>query len=120
MRQTTLTLALGVVFSSFAYAESLPEFVGETIVVTPTRTPLADVDAPFASEVHTRHMIEQSGATTLYDYLAQHTSLLVLPSYGNKASPKIDMRGFGIGDGYQNIVVSLDGRRLNNIDMSSQ
>ena len=120
MRQTTLTLALGVVFSSFAYAESAPEAVGEIIVVTATRTQLTDVDAPFASEVHTRNMIEQSGATTLYDYLAQHTSLLVLPSYGNKASPKIDMRGFGIGDGYQNIVVSLDGRRLNNIDMSSQ
>ena len=120
MRQTTLTLALGVVFSSFAYAEIQPEVIGDAIIVTANRTPLADVDAPFASEVHTRNMIEQSGATTLYDYLAQHTSLLVLPSYGNKASPKIDMRGFGIGDGYQNIVVSLDGRRLNNIDMSSQ
>ena len=120
MRQTPLALALSVVFSSFAYAESAPEAVGEIIVVTATRTQLTDVDAPFASEVHTRNMIEQSGATTLYDYLAQHTSLLVLPSYGNKASPKIDMRGFGIGDGYQNIVVSLDGRRLNNIDMSSQ
>lgn len=116
MRQTTLSLALGVVFSSFAYAEPVPEAVGETVIVTATRTPLVDVDAPFASEVHTRNMIEQSGATTLYDYLAQHTSLLVLPSYGNKASPKIDMRGYGMGDGYQNIVVSLDGRRLNNID----
>src|SRR4030066_275659 len=64
--------------------------------------------------------IEQSGAPTLYDYFAQHTSLQVLPSYGNKASPKIDMRGYGIGDGYQNIVVTLDGRRLNNIDMGPQ
>jgi len=120
MRQTTLTLALGVVFSSFAYAEPVPESVGETIVVTATRTPLADVDAPFASEVHTRNMIEQSGATTLYDYLAQHTSLVVLPNYGNKFTPKLDMRGYGMGDGYQNIVVSLDGRRLNNIDLAPQ
>lgn len=120
MRQTPLALVLGVVFIASAHAETLPEFIGETIIVTPTRVPLADTAAPFASEVHSRRMIEQSGATTLYDYLAQHTSLLVLPSYGNKASPKIDMRGFGIGDGYQNIVVSLDGRRLNNIDMSAQ
>jgi iron complex outermembrane receptor protein len=120
MRQTSLALALGVAFIASAHAETLPEFIGETIVVTPTRVPLADIAAPFASEVHSRRMIALSGATTLYDYLAQHTSLLVLPSYGNKASPKIDMRGFGIGDGYQNIVVSLDGRRLNNIDMSAQ
>lgn len=120
MRQTPLALALGVVFSSFVQAEPVPEAVGETVIVTATRTAQVDVDAPFASEIHTRNRIEQSGATTLYDYLAQHTSLQVLPSYGNKASPKIDMRGFGIGDGYQNIVVSLDGRRLNNIDMSAQ
>ncbi len=120
MRQTALSLALCAVFASPAFAETQPDFVGETIVVTPTRVPLADTDAPFASEVHSRRMIEQSGATVLYDYLAQHTSLLVLPSYGNKASPKIDMRGFGIGDGYQNIVVSLDGRRLNNIDGAPQ
>lgn len=116
MRQTQLALALGVAFVTFAQAETLPEFVGETIVVTPTRVPLADVDAPFASEVHTRSMIAESGAASLYDYLAQHTSVQVLPSYGNTFTPRIDMRGYGIGDGYQNIVVSLDGRRLNNID----
>ena len=116
MRQTSLALALGAAFVNFAHAETLPEFIGETIIVTPTRVPLADIDAPFASEVHTRSMIEQSGAASLYDYLAQHTSVQVLPSYGNKFAPRIDMRGYGIGDGYQNIVVSLDGRRLNNID----
>ncbi len=116
MRQTTLALALGAAFISPAHAEILPEFVGETIVVTPTRVPLADVDAPFASEVHTRSMIAGSGAASLYDYLAQHTSVQVLSSYGNRFTPRIDMRGYGIGDGFQNIVVSLDGRRLNNID----
>jgi iron complex outermembrane receptor protein len=120
MRQTSLALALGIAFNSFVHAETLPEYVGETIVVTATRTPLADIDAPFASEVHRRSKIELSGATTLYDYLAQHTSLLVLPSFGNKATPLIDMRGYGMGDGYQNIVVTLDGRRLNNIDQVPQ
>ncbi len=33
---------------------------------------------------------------------------------------KIDLRGYGIGDGYQNIVVSVNGRKLNNIDMVTQ
>lgn len=116
MRQPLLALALGAVFIAPARAETLPEFVGETIVVTPTRVPLTDVGAPFASEVHTRSTIAGTGATSLVDYLAQHTSVQVLPSYGNKFTPRIDMRGYGIGDGYQNIVVSLDGRRLNNID----
>ncbi|MEQ1593238.1 MAG: TonB-dependent receptor [Thiobacillaceae bacterium] len=120
MRQTSLALALGIAFNSFAHAETLPEYVGETIIVTAARTPIVDIDAPFASEVHSRRMIEQSSATTLYDYLAQHTSLLVLPYYGDKSAPIIDMRGYGMGDGYQNIVVTLDGRRLNNIDLAPQ
>jgi iron complex outermembrane receptor protein len=120
MRQTPLALALGVAFIASAQADSLPEFVGDTILVTPTRVPLADTSAPFASEVHSWRMIEQSGAVTLYDYLAQQTSLLVLPNFGNKAAPKIDMRGYGMENGYQNIVVTVDGRRLNNVDMVPQ
>jgi iron complex outermembrane receptor protein len=120
MRQTQLALALSVAFIAPAHADTLPEFVGDTIVVTPTRMPLADTSAPFASEVHSFRMIEQSGAVTLYDYLAQHTSLLVLPYFGNKAVPQIDMRGYGMENGHQNIVVTVDGRRLNNVDMVPQ
>lgn len=92
----------------------------EEIVVTATRIPTPDIVAPYASEVHTRAMIEQSGATTLYDYLSRQTSLVVVPSYGNRATPLLDMRGYGYEGGYQNIVVTVDGRRLNNIDMSPQ
>jgi iron complex outermembrane receptor protein len=91
----------------------------DPIVVTATRIDTLDTEATYAAEVHTRAMIEQSGATSLYDYLAQHSSVYVLPSYGNRHTPKLDMRGYGIGDGYQNIVVSLDGRRLSNIDMTA-
>lgn len=120
MRFTSLALALAAGFVTPTHAETLPEYIGETIVVTPTRLPLVDTTAPFASEVHSRRMIEQSGASSLYDYLAQHTSLLVLPNFGNKAAPKIDMRGYGMENGYQNVVVSVDGRRLNNVDMVPQ
>ncbi len=99
-------------------AQDIPT-LGE-IVVTATRIPTADVLAPYASEVHTRNQIEKSGATTLYDYLARHTSVNVMPSYGNRFTPLLDMRGYGIGSGSQNIVVSVDGMRLNNIDMMPQ
>jgi len=115
-----LSLISLAILAPAAFAEEIPLYRGDNIVVTATRIPYSDADAPYASEVHTRAMIEQSGAATLYDYLAQRTSVRVLPSYGNKFTPKIDMRGYGIGDGYQNIVVSLDGQRLNNIDMAPQ
>ncbi|HNQ04808.1 MAG TPA: TonB-dependent receptor [Thiobacillaceae bacterium] len=90
------------------------------VLVTATRIPMPDVAAPYASEVHTRTMLQASGATSLMDYLSRHTSLHVMPSYGNRFTPKLDMRGYGIGDGYQNIAISLDGRRLNNLDMVPQ
>lgn len=111
-----LSLIYLAILASAASAEEIPLYRGDEIVVTATRIPYSDADAPYASEVHTHAMIEQSGAVTLFDYLAQHTSVQVLPGYGNKFTPLIDMRGYGIGDGYQNVVVSLDGQRLNNID----
>ena len=42
------------------------------------------------------------------------------PSYGNRYTPQISMRGYGNANGHQNVVISVDGRRLNNIDMAPQ
>ena len=113
LSRTTVAVALSLVFQP-AFAAPITDEAA--VVVTATRLPTPDILAPYASEVHTRRMIEQSGAASLYDYLGQHTSVQVLPSFGNKATPKIDMRGYGIGDGHQNIVITVDGYRLNNID----
>jgi len=118
MQRNILAAVIGGLFSLPLQAQEIPLL--DEIVVTATRIPTPDVLATHASEVHTRRMIEQTGASTLYDYLAQHSSVQVLPSYGNKFTSKIDMRGYGIGDGYQNIVVTVDGRRMNNIDMVGQ
>lgn len=90
------------------------------IVVTASQHEYRDTEAPYASEVHTRRDIEASGSTSLYDYLSSHSSVTVMPSYGNPFNQRLDMRGYGIGDGYQNIVVTINGRRLNNIDMVPQ
>ena len=105
-------LAAAVLSALAAHADTqLP-----TVVVQATGIAYTDVDAPYASEVHDRGMIEASGATSLVDYLAQHSSLTVKPSYGNSAAPSIDMRGYGMSNGFENIAISVDGRRLNEID----
>ena len=76
--------------------------------------------SPYSVEIHSAKEIELAGSTSLTDYLAQHTSLNIVPSYGDKTKPMIDMRGYGVESGYQNIVISVNGQRLNNIDMSTQ
>lgn len=89
-------------------------------LVTANRIAQEDVRATYASEVHNSEDIKNSAAINLYDYLGRFSSVNVMPSYGNPYQQLLDMRGYGIGDGYQNIVVTLNGRRLNNIDMSPQ
>lgn len=43
-----------------------------------------------------------------------------MPSIGNTFSQSLDMRGYGIENGNQNLVVVVNGRRLNNIDNTPQ
>jgi iron complex outermembrane receptor protein len=90
------------------------------VIVSATGIAHPDTETTYASEVYTDKMIKSSGATSLYDFLAQHTSVTVASSFGNKVTPMIDMRGYGTGSGYQNIVISVDGQRLNNIDLIPQ
>ena len=120
MYRTPLAALIAGLFFAPLAAQATEENLLDTIVVTATRIPTSDIAAPFASEVHTRNMIEKSGASTLYDYLAQHTSVQVMPAFGSRAMPLLDMRGYGLESGYQNIAITVDGQRLNNIDQVSQ
>ena len=119
-RNSCLAAAVGAVFSVAAQGAWAQETVGQAVIVSATRIDMQDQDAPYASEVHTRADIERSGARSLYDYLAQQTSLQVSPNYGSRYTPEISMRGYGSTNGHQNVVISVDGRRLNNIDMAPQ
>ena len=119
-RVSCLAAAVGAAVSVMAQGVWAQETVGQTVVVSATRVDMQDQDAPYASEVHTREDIERSGVSSLYEYLAQQTSLQVTPSYGNRYTPQISMRGYGNANGHQNVVISVDGRRLNNIDMAPQ
>ena len=75
-----------------------------------------DINATFASEVYTSEDIKDSNASNLYDFLNQNTSISISPNSGDRFTQKIDMRGFGLTNGFENIVIVLNGRRLNNID----
>jgi iron complex outermembrane recepter protein len=92
----------------------------ETITVTSSLIESNEKNATFATEIYTKEDIQSAKSKDIYDFLSSQTSVNVTPSYGNAFSQKMDFRGYGIGDGYQNIVVLVNGRRLNNIDMTSQ
>ncbi|HJV28400.1 MAG TPA: TonB-dependent receptor [Aromatoleum sp.] len=115
---TAVAVAAAFPFVSTAFAADEP--TGETVIVSANRIDTPDVAATYASEVHTRKDIERSGATSLVDYLNRQSSVQLTPNFGNRFTPSINMRGYGTNDGFQNVVISIDGRRLNNIDMVPQ
>ncbi len=119
MRHTALALALGGVFVSAAQADPLPQFVGDTIVVTATRFPQTLAGQATSTTVITRQQIDDSPQATLPDILAQQAGIGMRDLYGNNvAASTVDMRGFGVTGG-QNTLVLLDGRQLNDIDLST-
>ncbi len=118
MKKTIISSLIGLSFATSIYAAENIEL--DEVTVKANRFEQKDTETTYASEIHTAKQIEASGATTLVDYLAQQTSLNILSNFGSKATPSINLRGFGNENGSQNVVITLDGQRLNNIDGSSQ
>ena len=117
-------LFLAVSFSALVISQPSNAVIGP-IKITLNPTELSsnyfnevDTFAPFSSEVYTQDDIKNSKATNIYDFLSQNTSLSLAPSSGNRFSKKISARGYGLTIGSHNLVVTLNGRRLNNIDTS--
>ena len=115
---------LAVFFSALVISQPSNAVIGP-IKITLNPTELSsnyfnevDTFAPFSSEVYTQDDIKNSKATNIYDFLSQNTSLSLAPSSGNRFSKKISARGYGLTIGSHNLVVTLNGRRLNNIDTS--
>ncbi|PRN00679.1 TonB-dependent receptor [Aliarcobacter cryaerophilus] len=92
----------------------------ETITISANPIETDEKKATFATEVYTKKDIEQSKSKDIYEFLSSQSSVNVMPNFGNIFSQSLDMRGYGIENGYQNIAVVVNGRRLNNIDMAPQ
>lgn len=118
MNKTLIASLITLAFSqSLIAAENINL---DDVTVKANRFEQKDTETTYASEIHTAKQIEASGVATLYDFLAQQTSLNILSSFGNKATPSINLRGYGNENGFQNVVITVDGQRLNNIDQSPQ
>jgi iron complex outermembrane receptor protein len=113
-------LVISLVITLFWTSSTLAKDLMDPVIVTATKIKTKDTKATYASEVYNRKDIEQSGTKSLYEFLSQSTSIVTMPSAGNTFSQKLDMRGFGLTDGYKHVVVTINGRRLNNIDSVPQ
>jgi len=111
---------LTVLVNGFATADAPAETAqSETILVTATRLDLDSSKARGNTTVITAEDIEQSTARTLPELLGREAGVVARSLYGNHGTAaSVDIRGFG-ATSTQNTLILLDGRRLNDIDLSS-
>jgi vitamin B12 transporter len=111
MRQTPLALALGVTLIASAHAQTLPEFIGETIIVTPTRVPQKLATPLQHTSVITRADIESSAASDLSMLLRQESGVEIASTGGLGAQSAIRIRG----SESDHVLVLIDGVRVNSV-----
>jgi iron complex outermembrane receptor protein len=91
----------------------------ENILVTATRLDDEDNRALGHVTVISAGDIENSTARTVPELLAREAGILSRSLYGNNGTrATVDIRGFGAAS-TQNTLILLDGRRLNDIDLSA-
>ncbi len=115
--RTPFTLSLLAAAMSTAWAEEIPVFTGETVVVTATRFEQPAPAFPVNVTVLNRRDIAASPAGSLAEILAGQVGVLARSADGTE-DMEVDLRGFG-KTGTQNTVVMVDGQRLNDPDLSA-
>jgi len=98
-------------------AETEPVVTMETIVVTGTRTEERIEKVPANVTVIDQRDIENSNAKNVPDLLRSQEGIVVRDLLGNGKTAQVDLRGFG-ETGSFNTLVLVDGRRVNEIDLS--
>jgi len=103
-------------FASGVWAEE-SEVTWDKIVVTPYRYEETLSKTASSVTVITAAEIKNSNAAKVIDALRPVPGIIVRDLYGNGAKASLDLRGFGDMDA-MNILVLIDGRRVNEVDLS--
>ena len=110
MRSAVLDAFVAVFCNAFAQDDA--------VVVEATRFPEDVRRLPASVSVVTGEDISRSAARTLPELLNEQVGFTMKDFYGNNAAiTSMDLRGFGV-TGPQNTLILLDGRRLNDFDLS--
>jgi iron complex outermembrane receptor protein len=101
-----------------AYAAGDEEAITlETVVVTGTRAEQKIERLPASVTVIEEEDIRNSNAKNVVDLLRSEEGIVVRDPLGNGKRSQVDLRGFGESGPY-NALVLVDGRRVNEIDLS--
>ncbi|MCX8023155.1 MAG: TonB-dependent receptor [Syntrophorhabdaceae bacterium] len=94
-----------------------PVYRLDDIVITASRVESTVKESGMSVTLIKKEDIEEMGAQTLSEVFVKEPGLLNFNILGNPQSAKIDIRGYGEA-APQNALVLIDGRRVNNIDLT--
>jgi iron complex outermembrane receptor protein len=123
MSQRMATVLLAMVFlsvpvmSNVCAQEGESEVTLEEVVVTATRAEQSIDKVPANVTVIDEKDIKNSNAKNVVDLLRSEEGIVVRDLLGNGKRSEVDLRGFGETGPY-NTLVLVDGRRVNEIDLS--
>jgi iron complex outermembrane receptor protein len=109
----TVSIALPVQADVESVANEIP-----AVVVSAARTEQSTLTTPASITVISRQQIEDSGSRHIVEVLRGQGGVQINDLYGDGSRASVGMRGFAESAG-SNTLVLVDGRRLNNPDISS-
>ncbi len=116
-----ITLVLGAIFCWLSSAGQLFSQDGafglDAIVVTASRVESRVREAPSNITIVSKDVIEEEGTRTVADALRTEAGVYSTNILNNPKTSTIDIRGYG-ETAPQNVLVLIDGRRVNNVDIS--
>ncbi|OGP53160.1 MAG: hypothetical protein A2Y65_06670 [Deltaproteobacteria bacterium RBG_13_52_11] len=110
-------MVIGCGFTGQPFAAEKETVEMEEVVVTATRDWEEERKVPYNVSVITEDAIRRSNAQNVADLLRTVPGVLVSDLMANRKSVTVDIRGFG-ETGSLNTLVLVDGRRVNEIDLS--
>ncbi|MCX5803872.1 MAG: TonB-dependent receptor, partial [Proteobacteria bacterium] len=118
MKQIIFLFSACMIFTmaGLVFSQEMPYRLDD-IVVTASRIETPLKEAPANITVITSEEMEQKGAATLIDVFKEEPGLSTKSWTGTIKQSNIDIRGYGEA-APQNVLFLIDGRRVNNVDMS--
>jgi iron complex outermembrane receptor protein len=119
MKRSISLIAFFILIISIPFSLSAQEkeVTLEEVVVTATRDLQEIRKIPANVTVITREEIDKSNSQTTIDLMRSEVGVAVKDWFGNAKNASVDIRGFG-ETGLLNTLVLVDGRRVNEIDLS--
>lgn len=115
MNKTLLAAGIAAALSltnSIAFAEN------DAVIVTATRSVQGTMKSPSHISVIHQQQIEDSGVQNVTELLRSHSGIQISDTFGDGNLTIVSMRGMG-ETGVSNVLVIVDGRKLNNPDISA-